>query len=225
MSRLTRSHVNQQIEEHAFIPLFNPSDAKLTKSVLQAAYAGGVRVFELTNRSDNALSIFKEIIPFVQQNLPELIIGAGTIMDEESAKAFYEAGAAFVISPILSKEVASYCEKNKICWIPGAATLTEIVNAHKLGADIVKIFPANYLGGPGFVEAIKAPCPWLRLMPTGGVDRSEENLRAWFKAGVRCVGIGSQLFRKELLANNDFSTLEQDTRQVVEIIRKIKSAK
>jgi 2-dehydro-3-deoxyphosphogluconate aldolase/(4S)-4-hydroxy-2-oxoglutarate aldolase len=89
----------------------------------------------------------------------------------------------------------------------------------------VKIFPANYLGGPGFVEAIKAPCPWLRLMPTGGVDRSEENLRAWFKAGVRCVGIGSQLFRKELLANNDFSTLEQDTRQVVEIIRKIKSAK
>jgi len=225
MSRLTRSHVNQQIEEHAFIPLFNPSDAELTKSVLQAAYSGGVRVFELTNRADNALSIFKEIIPFVQQNLPELIIGAGTIMDEESAKAFYEAGAAFVISPILSKEVASYCEKNQICWIPGAATLTEIVNAHNLGADIVKIFPANYLGGPGFVEAIKAPCPWLRLMPTGGVDRSEENLRAWFKADVRCVGIGSQLFRKELLANNDFSTLEQDTRQVVEIIRKIKSAK
>lgn len=224
MVRLERSYVNKQIEQHAFVPLYNPHEVELCKQVLQAAYEGGVRVFELTNRGQHALSIFREIIPFAEKNFPELIIGAGTIMDEESAKAFYEAGAAFIISPVLSAEVGAYCEQNKICWIPGAATLTEIVNAHKLGADIVKIFPANFVGGPGFVEAIKAPCPWIRVMPTGGVDRSEDNLKAWFKAGVHCVGIGSQLFRKELLAKQDFKTLQQDTRQVVEVIKNIKSS-
>ncbi|MFZ5971814.1 MAG: bifunctional 4-hydroxy-2-oxoglutarate aldolase/2-dehydro-3-deoxy-phosphogluconate aldolase [Bacteroidota bacterium] len=222
--RPSRQQVNDLIDEHRFLPLFNPDSLEVTQRVLKAAYEGGVRLFELTNRSKNALEIFQQVFPFVQKQLPGLVLGAGTIMDETSARAFYEAGAAFIVSPVIPAQVARYCEGNHICWVPGASTLNEIVHAHQLGADMVKIFPANYLGGPGFVEAIKAPCPWIKVMPTGGVEGSEENLRAWFKAGVRCVGIGSHLFRKEKIAAGNFNSIREETQRITGIIQHIKSS-
>lgn len=221
----SREKVAELFRQYAFLPLYNVDNFEVCKNVLKAAYDGGVRLFELTNRSENALDIFKEIVPFAKENMPDMLLGVGTIVDEKSASAFREAGAAFIVSPIISTEVANYCEKNSIFWVPGAGTLTEIVNAHRMGADMVKIFPANYLGGPGFVEAIKAPCPWIRIMPTGGVEGTEENLRAWFKAGVMCVGIGSNLFKKDKVAANDFEWIKNETQRIVSIINSIKSKK
>ena len=126
-------------------------------------------------------------------------------------------------SSLISPDVARFCQKNDLFWCPGASTLNEIINAQDMGADVVKIFPANFLGGHEFVKAIKAPCPWIRVMPTGGVDGSEKNLRAWFEAGVVCVGIGSQLFTREILAARDYKMITTRTKEIVAVIRSIKS--
>lgn len=223
MKHYSRQQINELITDYSLLPLFNPDDLEVCKQVVKAAYDGGVRLFECTNRSENALSIFTQLVPFVRDNLPGLVIGAGTIMDEDSARDFYEAGAQFIVSPVISPDVAQFCEKHDLFWCPGATTLNEIVNAQNMGADLVKIFPANFVGGPEFVKAIKAPCPWIRVMPTGGVDGSEKNLRDWFEAGVVSVGIGSQLFKKEILAARDYQTITARTKQIVDTIRAIKA--
>jgi 2-dehydro-3-deoxyphosphogluconate aldolase / (4S)-4-hydroxy-2-oxoglutarate aldolase len=224
MLHRSRKEINELISNHGFLPLFNPDDLEVCKQVVKAAYAGGVRMFECTNRSDNALSIFQQLVPYVQETMPDMVIGAGTIMNEESAAAFYDAGAQFIVAPNISAKVGEYCEKNKVFWCPGAFTLNEIIHAQNLGADLVKIFPANFSGGYRFVEAIKAPCPDIRVMPTGGVDGSEKNLREWFGAGVVCVGMGSQLFTKEILAARDYQKITDRTKEIVNTIHAIKSS-
>ena len=224
MLHRSRQEINQLISNHGFLPLFNPDDLDVCKQVIKAAYEGGVRMFECTNRSANALAIFKELVPFIRETMPDMVIGAGTIMTGAEAHAFYEAGAQFIVSPIIPTEVATYCERNKIFWCPGAFTLNEIIHAKNLGADLVKIFPANFAGGYKFVEAIKAPCPDIRVMPTGGVDGSEKNLREWFGAGVVCVGMGSQLFTKEILPARDYQKITERTAEIVKTIREIKTS-
>jgi 2-dehydro-3-deoxyphosphogluconate aldolase / (4S)-4-hydroxy-2-oxoglutarate aldolase len=222
MLHRSRQEIYQRIAGHGFLPLFNPDDLEVCKQVVKAAYDGGVRLFECTNRSANAFSIFKQLVPYVEQTMPDMILGAGTIMDEESAKAFYEAGAQFIVSPIIPASVGNYCEKNGIFWCPGAFTLNEIISAQNMGADLIKIFPANFVGGPKFVEAIMGPCPDIRVMPTGGVDGSEQNLRAWFEAGVVCVGMGGQLFTKEILATNNYALIAKKASEIVARIQTIK---
>jgi 2-dehydro-3-deoxyphosphogluconate aldolase/(4S)-4-hydroxy-2-oxoglutarate aldolase len=224
MIHRSRQEVSQLISNHGFLPLFNPDDLEVTKKVVKAAHDGGVRLFECTNRTANSFSIFKQLVPFVLDTMPDLVLGAGTILDEDAAHSFYQAGAQFIVAPNIAIEVGRYCEKNGIFWCPGAATLNEILMAKKMGADLVKIFPANYVGGPGFVKAIMAPCPDLRIMPTGGVDGSEQNLRAWFEAGVICVGMGGQLFTKEILASKDYSLITAKAQEIIDRIQRIKSS-
>ena len=222
MKRYSPTEITHLLQLHGLLPLLNPDSVESGKKVLQAAYDGGVRMFECTNRSPQSLAIFRELAPFAEKNMPDLVLGAGTILDAKAAKEFYEAGAKFLVAPVISEDVAAFCKHHDIFWCPGAATLNEIIRAHALGAEVVKIFPANFVGGPEFVKAIKAPCPHIRVMPTGGVDDSEKNLRAWFEAGVHCVGIGSHLFTKELLAAQDYATLTQRTRAIVRCIQSIK---
>jgi 2-dehydro-3-deoxyphosphogluconate aldolase/(4S)-4-hydroxy-2-oxoglutarate aldolase len=223
MKHRSRQEITQLISQHALLPLFNPDDLEISKNVIKAAYDGGVRLFECTNRSSDALSIFKQLVPLVESTMPGMVLGAGTIMDEAAAQRFYEAGAQFIVSPVISEDVARFCKKHDLFWCPGASTLNEIINAQNMGADVVKIFPANFLGGPEFVKAIKAPCPWIRIMPTGGVDGSEKNLRAWFEAGVVCVGIGSQLFTREILAAREYKMITTRTKEIVATIQSILS--
>ncbi len=223
MKHYSRHEINQLISDYSLLPLFNPDDLEVCKHVVRAAYDGGVRLFECTNRSANALSIFSQLVPFVLENMPGMVLGAGTIMNETSAQEFHHAGAQFIVSPVISQDVADYCKKSDLFWCPGATTLNEIIHAQNMGADLVKIFPANFAGGPEFVKAIKAPCPWIRVMPTGGVDGSEQNLRDWFEAGVVAVGIGSQLFKKEILASRDYQTITTKTKQIVDTIHSIKA--
>jgi len=223
MIHRSRHEINALIAHHAFLPLFNPEDVEVCKRVVKAAYDGGVRLFECTNRSANALSIFEDLVHYISDSMPDLVIGAGTIMDEASAHAFYNAGAQFIVSPVMRPAVADYCQKNNIFWCPGSSTLTEIINAHDLGADLVKIFPANFLGGSGFVEAVRGPCPEIRVMPTGGVDGSEQSIRAWFEAGVTCIGMGSRLFTREILATKNYKLITDKSREIVHIIHTIKS--
>jgi 2-dehydro-3-deoxyphosphogluconate aldolase / (4S)-4-hydroxy-2-oxoglutarate aldolase len=218
MERLTRQEIYLEIKKHRFIPLFHHDDIEVSKQVLQALYDGGVRVFEFTNRSTNALNVFKGLVDYKKNAFPEMLMGAGTILSGSAAQNFHEAGADFIISPNIPMEVGSYCESNNIFWCPGASTLNEILLAENLGADMVKIFPANFLGGPGYLKALRGPCPDIKVLITGGVEPTKENLMAWFDAGAIAIGMGGNLFDKEALKKKDFQSIADTAAKVVGIL-------
>ncbi|HRI78922.1 MAG TPA: bifunctional 4-hydroxy-2-oxoglutarate aldolase/2-dehydro-3-deoxy-phosphogluconate aldolase [Cyclobacteriaceae bacterium] len=220
MKNFSSEAVHQQMISSAMIPLFTHDDPAVAKAVVEAAYLGGVRVFEFTNRRKNAFDVFVETLKYVEK-YPDLMLGIGTIMDGATTKKFIDAGAHFIISPILKLEMAEVCLKHDKMWIPGCATLTEIVTAKEHGAKIIKLFPGSVLG-PGFVSAVMPVVPDLQLMITGGVEPTEQNLSAWFKAGATAVGMGSQLFTKEILETKNWTKLQQLVSDSLAIIKRVK---
>lgn len=209
------------MKSSGMIPVFFHADIEVAKAVVDASYKGGVRVFELTNRGENAFQVFTALLKHVEK-YPDLMLGIGTIMDAATTKKFISAGAHFIVSPIMKPEMAEVCQKENKLWIPGCATLTEIVNAKDLGAKVIKIFPGSVLG-PGFVSSIMPVVPGLQLMPTGGVEPTEANLSAWFKAGVICVGMGSQLFSKDVIESKNWAKLEQGVADALAIVKKVRT--
>lgn len=179
---------------HPLVPVFYHADTETCKRVLQACYNGGVRVFEFTNRGENALEVFTELVKYAGENCPGLLLGIGTIATGESAQQFIDAGAGFVVQPFTTPEVGEVCRKNGVSWIPGAMTVTEIQQATVLGAGVVKIFPGNVLGS-AYIKALRGPLPRVKIMVTGGVEPTEASLQEWFSAGANAVGLGSQLFK------------------------------
>ena len=202
------------------VPVFYHADLEVGKQVLRACYEGGVRVFEFTNRGDYAHETFAALNKHVAKEMPDMLMGVGSVMDAGTAALYIQLGAEFVVSPILSIDIAKVCNRRKIGWSPGCGSLSEISYAEELGAEVVKIFPGTQVGGPAFVKAVLGPCPWTSIMPTGGVDPSEENLRGWFEAGVHCVGMGSKLITKEVTANGDYDTLSKTAAEALAIIKK-----
>ncbi|WP_046246142.1 beta/alpha barrel domain-containing protein [Hymenobacter terrenus] len=176
------------------VPVFYHADAAYAQRMLQACYAGGIRVFEFTNRGENALAVFTELRAFAQASCPDMVLGIGTLFTAEQAEQFIAAGAAFVVQPCATAEVAAVCRTHDIPWLPGALTPTEIYQASQLGAAVVKIFPGNAVG-PDYVKTLRGPMPHIKLMVTGGVEPTQESVSAWFGAGVNAVGMGSQLFK------------------------------
>ncbi|HKK73470.1 MAG TPA: bifunctional 4-hydroxy-2-oxoglutarate aldolase/2-dehydro-3-deoxy-phosphogluconate aldolase [Saprospiraceae bacterium] len=223
MAKYTRIQVAQKMKETGLVPVFYHSDLDTAKEVLRASFAAGVRVFEFTNRGDFAHEVFADLNKFAHRELPGLMLGIGSVMDAGTTALYLQLGANFVVSPVLNAEMAVVCNRRKVLWSPGCGTLTEISRAHELGAEVVKIFPGTQVGGPGFVKAVKGPCPWASIMPTGGVAPTEENLRPWFEAGVTCVGMGSKLFSKELIANKNFSALQEKIKNALDLVKKFQS--
>ena len=222
MSKFTRIETCLKINETGLVPLFYHKDAEIMKSVLKACYDGGSRVFEFTNRGDFAHEVFAEISKFVDEELPEMILGVGSIEDAATSAVYILSGANFIVSPILNPEMAKICNRKKIAWMPGCGTLTEIAYAEELGAEVVKIFPAMQVGGPAFIKNIKAPRKWTNIMPTGGVDATKENLKSWFDAGAYCVGMGSKLITKDIVAAGDWTALSAKVREVLATIKSIR---
>ncbi len=221
MAKYSRIHVATVMAETGMVPLFYHPDIALGKNVLKACYDGGARLLEFTNRGDFAHEVFNELNKYALEELPGMILGVGSVTDAGSTSMYLQMGANFVVTPVLREDVALACNRKKVLWSPGCMTLTEIARAEELGAEIIKIFPGDQLG-PGFVKAIKGPCPWTSIMPTGGVDLNEDNLKAWFEAGVTCVGMGSKLISKDILANQDFATLEENVKKGLATIQKYK---
>jgi 2-dehydro-3-deoxyphosphogluconate aldolase/(4S)-4-hydroxy-2-oxoglutarate aldolase len=209
-----------KMEKTGMIPVFYHADIEIAKGVLDASYEGGVRVFEFTNRGGNAFDVFKQLLDHAKQ-YSDLSLGIGTIMDDGTTQKFIDAGADFIVSPILKPSMAVVCKKAGVPWIPGCATLTEIVTAKEAGASVIKIFPGSVLG-PGFVSLVLPVIPGFKLMPTGGVEPTKENLSAWFKAGVVCVGMGSQLIKKDILANKDWDQLAKDMAAALAIVEEVR---
>ena len=222
MARFTRIEVALKMKETGMIPVFYHKDIDVCKKVVKACYEGGIRVFEFTNRGDYAHEVFAELNKYAAIELPEMIMGVGSIIDAGTTSLYIQLGANFIVSPLINADMAKVCNRRKISWSPGCGSVTEIGYAEELGAEVVKIFPGSQVGGPKFVEAVKGPFPWSSIMPTGGVDTSEENLSAWFKAGVTCVGMGSQLLTKDIIVNGKWGELTQNCAKALEIIQKYK---
>ncbi len=204
------------------VPVFYHKDIDVCKAVVKACYDGGARLFEFTNRGDFAIDVFAELTKWTIENCPEMIMGVGSIIDEATAALYIAKGTNFIVAPLIDEATAKVCNKRKIAWSPGCGSVTEIGRAHELGAEVVKIFPGSQVGGPSFVKAVMGPMPWASIMPTGGVSPDEDNLKGWFDAGVTCVGMGSQLFPKEVLAEKNYSYITEKCGKALEIINRLK---
>ena len=220
MSRFTRIEVALKMKETGMVPVFYHKDAGVCKNVVKACYDGGVRVFEFTNRGDFATLVFAELNRWTIENCPEMIMGVGSVIDEGTAAMYLALGANFIVSPVIDEGTARVCNKRKVAWSPGCGSVTEINRAHELGAEVVKIFPGTQVGGPDFVKAVKGPMPWASVMPTGGVTPDENNLKAWFQAGVTCVGMGSQLFPGDVLKDENWNFITEKCAETLMIIKK-----
>lgn len=221
MAQYTRLEVVQQMKESGMVPLFYHKNINVAKAVLKACYDGGARLMEFTSRGDFAFEIFNQLIKYAIEELPGMILGVGSVTDAAAASQYMLAGANFVVTPVFREDIAIVCNRRKVLWSPGCGSLTEIARAEELGCELVKLFPGSTYG-PGFVKAILGPQPWTSIMPTGGVSTEVENLKGWFEAGVTCVGMGSKLISKEILANESYSKLTQDVKKTLETIRELK---
>lgn len=206
------------------VPLFYHPDPEVGKRVLRACYNGGARLLEFTNRGDFAHEVFRELELFCRAELPGMIMGVGSVTDAGAASLYLQLGANFVVTPVFREDIAIVCNRKKVLWSPGCASLTEIARAEELGCEIVKLFPGSVYG-PGFVKAIKGPQPWTSIMPTGGVAPTEVNLRGWFEAGVTCVGMGSKLIDNDLITEERYAELEAKTKEAIAIIDLVRPQK
>ena len=219
MAKFTRIDVILKMREAGIVPVFYHKDPEVCRNVIKSCFDGGIEVFEFTNRGDYAHEMFSELNKWAEKEIPDITMGAGSVVDPGTASLYIQLGANFIVSPILNPDMAKICNRRKILWIPGCGSLSEIGQAEELGAEIVKIFPGLATGGPDFVKAIKGPCPWTSIMPTGGVEPTVENLREWFEAGVTCVGIGSNLITKELIQKKDWKGLTRRIAGAVKVVR------
>ena len=220
MSRFTRIQVCQTVAETGMVPVFYNSDLETSKQVLKACYLGGIRAFEFTNRGDFAHEIFAELVKWAQKECPEMILGIGSIVEPGTASLFLQLGANFVVGPMLNPEIFKVCNRRQVAYIPGCGSISEVGYAQELGAEIVKVFPAGNVGGPSFVKNLRAPMPWSSVMVTGGVEPTEENLSKWVEAGVTAVGMGSNLFPKEVIAQKEWDKITQMSKMALEFIKK-----
>ena len=221
MANFTRIEVFNEMRKSGIVPIFYHPSLMICKRIVRLCYNAGFTVFEFTNRGEQANLIFKELIQYVREEFEDLMLGIGAVVDASTAAYYIEMGADFVVSPILSSEMAIVCNRQKIGWIPGCGTLTEISNAESMGAEVIKIFPSLSVGGPQFVKDVKGPFPWTSIMPTGGVTTEKDNLYSWFQAGVHCVGIGSNLIPNKMI--NDENILQDYLIEVSKNLKEVRS--
>ncbi len=222
MAQFSRLEVASAMETSGLIPLFYHPDSIVGKKVLKACYDGGARLLEFTSRGDFAHEVFSDLVKYAIAELPGMILGVGSVTDGAAASRFMGLGANFIVTPVLREDIALVCNRRKVLWSPGCGTLTEIARAEELGCEIIKLFPGDVYG-PQFVKGVKGPQPWTSIMPTGGVSPDRENLSAWFNAGVTCVGMGSQLISKDIIAKGNYNALKLKVEQTLRIIKEIRN--
>lgn len=209
------------MQQTGLVPVFYHADAAVAKQVLKACYDGGVRAFEFTNRGDFAQEVFAELVKYAAAELPGMILGIGSVVDPGTAALYLQLGANFVVGPIYNPAVVPVCNRRLVPYCPGCGSASEVSAAQEAGCDLCKVFPGDVLG-PAFVKGLRAPMPWSRLMVTGGVKPERANLEAWFKAGVTCVGMGSNLFPKDVVAAGDWPRITALCRDALQIIQEVR---
>lgn len=221
MAKFDKIQVLGKMQATPMVPVFYHANAEVAKQVIKACYEGGVRAFEFTNRGDFAHEVFAECVKFAAKECPELAMGVGSIVDAPTAALYIQLGACFVVGPLFNPEIAHVCNRRLVPYVPGCGTVSEIGMAQELGCDVVKVFPGDVYG-PAFVKGMMAPCPWSKIMVTGGVEPTVENLSKWFKAGAFAVGMGSCLFPKEVVAAEDWATITRLCAESIAVAATIK---
>ena len=204
-----RKEILSTIEKHKAVAVIRLPDPDMVDPVLEALYEGGIRVAEITMTVPNAITLIKKA---VAKSPDDFVMGVGSVTNAEMTEKAVEAGAKYVVSPIMKKEIIDKANELDVPVMPGAFTPTEIQQAWEWGADIIKVFPADIVG-MAFIKAVKAPLPHLKLMPTGGVTLT--NGGEWIKAGACAVGIGSALLDKEAIKRGDFDTIRNNAEILV----------
>jgi len=223
MAAKDRMAVLSAMMDQSIIPVFYHPDLELCKNVIQACANAGAKCVEFTNRGDFAAQVFLDVTRYFAKADPSVIMGVGSIVDAPTAALFIANGAKFVVGPLLNAEVAKVCNRRGIPYSPGCGSATEIGDAQELGVEIVKVFPGSCVGGPDFVKSVMGPMPWTRIMPTGGVEPTEDSLRKWFGAGIVACGIGSNMITKKLLDAKDFRGIEDMVRKTMALSKTIKA--
>jgi len=221
-NKMDRIKIVQLMEDQGLVPLFFHPDIEIAKQVLKACYNGGARLLEFTNRGVFAHEIFSELSKYSRDHLPGMVLGVGSVTDAATASLYVQCGANFVVTPAFREDIAISCNRRKVLWSPGCGSLTEINEAEELGCEIVKLFPGSVYG-PKFIQSIKGPQPWTKVMPTGGVAPTKENLKSWFDAGATCVGMGSKLIAKDLVKEGKFGEISSLVEEVLGLIVDVKS--
>ena len=214
MARFDKIDVLAKMRITGIVPVFYHSNPEIAKQVVKACYDGGVRAFEFTNRGDFAHEVFAEVVKYAAKECPELAVGVGSVVDPATAALYLQLGACFVVGPLFSPEVARVCNRRSVPYTPGCGTVSEVGAAQECGCDLCKVFPGDVLG-PKFVKGLTAPMPWSKLMVTGGVEPTRENISAWFAAGVYCVGMGSKLFPKDKIAAADWQYISDKCAEAI----------
>ena len=222
MAQHRRLHVLTQMKALGLVPLFYHHEDEVAWQVAQACAEGGCPLVEFTNRGDRAFDVFKHMARRRDEERPEIVLGVGSVCDGPTAALFMASGADFVVGPLLDEQVARSCNSQKVAYLPGCGSVTEIHQAHLLGVELCKVFPAGQVGGPAFIKSVMGPCAWADLMPTGGVSPTRQNLREWFDAGAACVGMGSQLISREVLAEASYGKLTQQIGEILQLIAEIR---
>jgi 2-dehydro-3-deoxyphosphogluconate aldolase/(4S)-4-hydroxy-2-oxoglutarate aldolase len=225
MARFDRMTVLNTMLETGLVPVFYNGDIEVAKKIVTACNNGGARIVEFTNRGDRAWNVFTELITWAEDAHPNIILGVGSVVDMPTAALYISSGTNFVVGPILNPEIARLCNRRKVAYSPGCGTASEISEAEELGVEIVKVFPGGLVGGPPFIKAVRGPAPWTRIMPTGGVDATEENVRGWIEAGAACLGMGSKLVRKDLVATGDYDAISENVSNVLRWIQEARGEK
>ncbi len=223
MARFNKIQVISTAISTGLVPVFYNACLETSKAVLKACYDGGIRVFEFTNRGEFANEIFGELVKYAKAELPEMILGAGSVIDAPTAVQYLQTGANFIVGPLFNPAVADVCNRRCVPYIPGCGSVTEIGTAQAAGCDVCKVFPGDVLG-PAFVKGVKAPMPWTQILVTGGVKPEKDNLKSWFKAGASCVGMGSNLFPTDVVKAGDWNTVTELCRNSLQIIAEVREA-
>jgi len=219
MARFNKLQVISTMATTGMVPVFYHKDIEVATNVLKACYDGGVRAFEFTNRGDFAQDVFASLVKFAAKECPDMILGIGSIVDPATAALYIQLGANFIVGPLFNPEIARICNRRLIPYSPGCGSVSEIGFAQEAGCDLCKVFPAGNVGGPSFVKNVLGPMPWSLIMVTGAVEPTEENLTAWIKAGVTCVGMGSNLFPPAVMAAKEWGKISELCQQSLNFIQ------
>ena len=223
MARFMRLEVINTLLDIGLVPLFYNADVETSIELASACSRGGAKVIEFTNRGELAYPVFMELVKHFAKADPSIILGVGSIIDAPTAALYIAGGANFIVGPSFNPEIAKLCNRRKILYMPGCATATEISTAEEYGAEICKIFPGETVGGPAFIKGVMAPCPWHRLMPTGGVDATEASVSEWIQAGASAVGMGSKLITARAVKDKDYDGIAKKASDCVGWIKKART--
>ena len=217
-----KSELSSLIKDQGIVPLYYAADAEVSIELMRALYAGGIRTTEYADRGEKAMKNFKEMRKACDAEMPGMRLGIGTIKNPESAQAYIDEGAEFLVCPGILESVIELSDKHQLLCVPGCMTPSEIIRAEACGSKIIKLFPANTLG-PSYIEAVQALFTDIVFLPTGGIELNEENLRAWFKVGVCAVG-GSKMITKTVIENKLYDELTAESSRALNLIRSIKES-